>query len=125
MGSALKAWVLLGALLGGLAAGAGVQSGTRILGFTFNGVSNRFITPNGDGHNDNVAFRFTNPRDSGGSIKIYDVRGRPVASIAVNPGDSFEVWDARVNGSVVPGGVYIYVITVEGSTYSGAVVVIR
>ncbi|MBI3566027.1 MAG: gliding motility-associated C-terminal domain-containing protein [Elusimicrobia bacterium] len=125
MGGVLKAWMVFGALLGGFAAGAGVAAGVRPLGFTFNGVSNRVVTPNGDGRNDNVAFRFSNPRDAAGSVKIYDVRGRLVASLGINPGDAVEVWDARSNGAVVPSGLYIFVISVDGATTSGAVAVIR
>ena len=111
--------------MGGMAAGIGVQPSARALGFTFNGVSNRLITPNGDGRNDNVYFSFTNPRDAGGSVKIYDVRGRCVATLTVNPGDAFEIWDARVNGAVAPAGVYVFVVNVEGATYSGTLAVVR
>ncbi len=97
----------------------------RVQGFAFNGVSNRFITPNGDGKNDNVAFRFSNPRDSAGTVKIYNMRGHLLTTIAVNPGDTVEIWDARANGSLVPSGVYVFVIDVENVVASGAVVVVR
>lgn len=125
MGGVMKAWMVFGALLGGIAAGAGVSGGARPLGFTFSGVSNRVITPNGDGRNDNVAFRFSNPRDAAGVVKIYDVRGRLVATLTVNPGDTSEVWDARSNGATVASGLYIFVIAVDGTTTTGAVAVIR
>jgi gliding motility-associated-like protein len=117
----LKHLVFLLSLVSGLASAAG----TRALGFVFNGVSNRFITPNGDGRNDNVAFLFSNPRDSAGSVKIYDLRGHLLTTIPVNPGDTFETWDARANGQTVNSGMYVYVIKVEDVVVSGAVVVIR
>lgn len=119
-------------LLTALSAGAVM----RVRGFSFNGVSNRFITPNGDGRNDNVAFSFSNPSDSAGTVKIYDLRGRLLTTISINPGSiscptnlpgnvGCPSWDARVDGQVVSSGMYIYVISVEGVVASGAVVVIR
>lgn len=121
MGGAWKPFVFLISLLSAWSA-AGVS---RPRGFVFNGVSNRFITPNGDGRNDNVAFRFSNPRDSAGAIKIYDVRGHAVASLPINPGDVSETWDAKAGGRAVDSGVYVYVIEIEGGVASGAVVVVR
>lgn len=99
----------------------------RTTGFSFNGVTNRFITPNGDGRNDNVSFTFSNPFDSSGTVKIYDVRGHLVTTIAINSGTgaTSAVWDARANGQIVSSGVYIFVIAVESRVFSGALVVIR
>lgn len=108
-------------MLTGLSSGAGV----RVQGFSFNGVSNRFITPNSDGKNDNIVFKYDNPRDSSGSIKIYSMRGHLLTTIPVNAGDLSETWDGRANGALVPTGVYVYVIHVESVLVSGAVVVIR
>lgn len=102
-------------------AGVSGAAGLRVKGFSFSGVSNRFVTPNGDGKNDTITFVFNNPRDSSGSIKIYDLRGHLVSTIPVNPGDTQEVW----NGAGAATGVYIYVIRVEDVLYSGTVVVIR
>lgn len=121
MGAELRPFLILASLLAGLSAGAGF----RVQDFSFVGVSNRFITPNGDRRNDNVAFNFSNPRDSSGSIKIYDVRGHLLTTLTVNPGDTLETWDARANGAVVSSGVYIYVLHVESVVVSGAVVVVR
>ena len=109
----------------GAAAAAVAPTTTLPLGYKFNGISNKVITPNGDGRNDNVAFRFDNPGDVAGSVKIYDARGHLVATLSIDPGDVKKVWDARTGGATVPTGVYIYVITVAGSTSSGAVAVIR
>jgi gliding motility-associated-like protein len=121
MGGAVKPLLLLLTALAGLVSGAGV----RARGFVFNGVSNRFLTPNGDGRNDNVLFRFSNPRDSAGTVKIYDLRGHSLTTIPVNPGDTSESWDGRVDGRTVDSGVYVYVVQVEGVSVAGTVVVIR
>lgn len=121
MGGALKPFVLVASLIAGFSAGGDF----RVRGFAFAGVSNRFITPNGDGRNDDVAFQFSNPRDSSGTIKIYDVRGHVLATLAVNPGDASEVWDGRAGGRLVDAGLYVYVVHVEDVVVSGAVVVIR
>jgi hypothetical protein len=91
------------------------------LGFTFTGVVNRFITPNGDGKNDAAVFQYANAQDSAGVIRIYELRGRQVASIAIEPGTTFASWDPRGFAS----GVYIYVVTIEQASRSGVLVVVR
>lgn len=110
-------------LLGCLASAA--VPGFAPRAFDFTGPTNRFITPNGDSFNDGVSFRFTNPRDSSGSIRVYDLRGRQVVSLPIAVGDTSRTWDARANGQTVAAGVYIYVLSIESRTYSGAVVVVR
>lgn len=133
MAAPLRSFLLIILLATGLSASAGY----RPLDFSFNGVSNRFITPNGDGRNDNVAFSFSNPSDSAGTIKIYDLRGHLLTTLSINGGGSLScpnaapgnpgcpVWDGKVNGAAVASGVYIYVILVENVHASGALVVIR
>lgn len=111
-------------LLFGVCAAAAVP-GMAPLGFDFSGTTNRVITPNGDGFNDGVTFRFANPRDSSGSIRIYDLRGRELLSLPIAVGDSSKTWDARVNGQVVDSGVYLYVLSIENRTYSGTLLVVR
>ncbi|MCM2303182.1 MAG: gliding motility-associated C-terminal domain-containing protein [Elusimicrobia bacterium] len=99
--------------------------GPAPLGFAFAGATNRVITPNGDTLNDSVTFRFTNPRESSGFIRIYDLRGRELRNLSISIGDTSKAWDARANGQIVAAGVYIYVLSIESRTYSGAVVVVR
>lgn len=108
----------------GIVASAAVP-GFVPLGFDFTGPTNRIITPNGDTFNDGVSFRFTNPRDSSGRIRIYDLRGREMLSLVIEVGDTFKTWDARANGQTVNAGIYIYVLSIEQRTYSGAVLVVR
>jgi hypothetical protein len=110
----------------------------RTGGFSFNmaGVSNRYVTPNGDGKNDNVVFTFDNPLDSAVTAKIFDLRGRVVASslppgpmnCSASTGSSTcgsLIWDGTSGGRSVPGGVYIYQIQAEGQSYSGTLVIIK
>ena len=100
----------------------------RTGGFAFNmaGVSNRFVTPNGDHKNDNVVFTFDNPRDSAVTAKILDLRGRTVASnLPMGPQGNSLVWDGTSGGRPVAGGVYIYQISGEGKTFTGTLVVIK
>lgn len=105
-----------------------IRTVARGQGFSFDvsGVSNRALTPNGDGLNDTVVFTFDNPRDSAFSGRIFDLRGRYVSGMSPGPvaGASL-LWDAKSNGRVVPRGVYIYEIRAEGRTFRGTVVVIR
>ena len=100
----------------------------RTGGFAFNmaGVSNRLLSPNGDGKNDNVVFTFDNPQDSAVTCKIFDLRGRVVASnLPMGPQSNTLVWNGMSGGRSVPGGVYIYQIQAEGQTYTGTLVVIK
>jgi gliding motility-associated-like protein len=105
-----------------------LRSTERTGAFSFNmaGVSNRFLTPNGDHLNDNVVFTYDNPQDSAVTIKIFDMRGRIVASgLPAGPTATSFVWDGTSGGHPVPGGVYIYQIQSEGQTFSGTLVVIK
>ena len=111
-------------LLFGVCASAAV-TGLSPQAFDFTGTTNRVITPNGDTFNDSVSFRFTNPRESTGYIRIYDLRGRELRALPIAVGDTAGSWDARVNGRTVDAGVYIYVLSIENRTYSGALLVVR
>jgi gliding motility-associated-like protein len=94
--------------------------------FDIASISNKAITPNGDGLNDTVVFVFDNPRDSSFSGKIYDIRGSQVADMSVGPvANGSLLWDGKANGLAVPSGVYIYQIKAEGKKFNGTVMVIR
>ena len=102
-----------------LARTAGVSFGVKE-------ISNKAITPNGDGKNDYVVFTFDNPRDSEISGKIYDLSGAFVADM--RPGTQVAdtlTWDGKSGSAVVPRGVYVYQIKAEGKTFNGTIVVIR
>ncbi len=77
----------------------------------------RIITPNGDGLNDLAHFGMDVDR-----VKIFDVRGRRVKTIA---GPS-PVWDGTDDsGSIVESGVYIYQYTSNGDRVSGVIMVAK
>ena len=112
----------------GLLGGYQIRSLARGAAFEFDmgGVSNKAITPNGDGLNDTVVFTFDNPKDSGITGKIFDIRGRFVADMRPGPiAGATLLWDGKAGGAAVPRGVYIYQIQAEGKTFNGSVVVIR
>ncbi len=93
-------------------------------GFAFTGLLNRFVTPNGDGKNDAAVFQYLNPTDSAGTIRIFELRGRQVAAVSIDPGcvaNCFAAWDPRGYAN----GIYIYVITVDQTSKSGVLVVVR
>ena len=94
-------------------------------GADFSGLSNRLITPNGDGKNDTMVFVFDNPMGSGIKGTIYDLKGARVADMVPGPVSNSMLWDAKAGGRVVPGGVYIYQLEAEGKVYNGTVVVIK
>lgn len=94
--------------------------------FDLRQVSNKAITPNGDGLNDFVLFRLNNPQDSAVTGEIFDVRGVKIADM--KPGAQVAqslMWDGKADGRAVGRGVYIYQIKAEGKTFNGTVVVIR
>jgi hypothetical protein len=89
------------------------------------GLSNRLITPNGDGKNDTMVFVFDNPSGASARGTIYDLKGARVASMVPGPVENSLVWDPRAEGRDVPGGVYVYQIESGGEVYNGTAVVIR
>ncbi|PCI36618.1 MAG: hypothetical protein COB53_08925, partial [Elusimicrobia bacterium] len=104
-----------------------IRSVERVGGFNFDkgGVSNRFITPNNDTLNDTAIFTFDNPRDSAVTGKILDLKGAHVSNMTPGPILNSLEWDAKSNGQVVPGGVYIYQIGAEDILFNGTVIVIK
>jgi hypothetical protein len=101
-----------------------IRSVERVTSFSFNlaGLSNKFVTPNGDGKNDTVVFTFDNPHDAKVTGRIVDLRGRVVASdLRPGPTSSTLQWD----GSGVAGGVYIYQLEAEGHAFTGTIVVLK
>jgi hypothetical protein len=93
-------------------------------GFAFTGLLNRFVTPNGDGKNDAAVFQYSNQTDSAGTIRIYELRGRQVGSVSIESGcvaNCSAAWDPRGQ----PNGVYIYVFSIDQTSKSGVLVVVR
>lgn len=86
------------------------------------GLSNRFITPNGDGKNDAVVFTYSNPRASAVTGRVLDLRGRKVADLAPGPVADSLTW---APGGATASGVYIYVLEAEGTASAGTLVVLR
>ncbi len=109
-----------------MAAAAAPLGAPRVQGFALTSVDNRVLTPNGDGKNDVVVFRFSNPEFSNVTGQIFDVRGRHVATMQPGPvADTTLQWDGRAGTRLAPTGVYIYVLSGEGQILRGTVVVIR
>ena len=89
----------------------------------------RIITPNGDGYNDVVIFQFGEGGLGGKVItgEIFDLSGARVADIKPGPDPATTLmWDGKTNsGQVVPGGIYIYQLNVNGQHVTGSVVVAK
>ncbi len=106
---------------------AAAQSGS----VSVTGISNRFIAPNGK--NLNAVVRVSNPQCSDVTGKIYDIQGRFVADMTLDPlylcssvSPQHLTWDGKgAKGQIVRTGAYVFVISAEGFSYRGVLVVIR
>lgn len=88
------------------------------------------FTPNGDGFNDRVYLVLENTDNAVLDGHIYDLRGRRVATLGVPSAnanvDTTFAWDGRsMDGSVVPGGLYVYRVDGGGQTFTGILSVAR
>ncbi|MFA6028723.1 MAG: hypothetical protein WC969_02585 [Elusimicrobiota bacterium] len=93
--------------------------------FDLSNITSRIFTPNGDGKNDVVIFSFDNPKNASVEGKIYDLRGAFVAMMAPGPLENSLMWDGKMDGRTVTGGVYIYQVKGDGKTFNGTLVVAR
>jgi hypothetical protein len=97
--------------------------------FDISGLTNKAITPNNpNGLNTMATFLYQNPNGSAVNGKIFDIRGMFISDMvetANSTQSGYLQWDAKANGRVVPGGIYIYQIQAEGKTWTGTLVVIR
>jgi len=94
--------------------------------FDLSNVSNRVITPNGDGLNDVVIFTYDpGPRNAHVRGKIYDITGSFVADMTTGAVPNTVAWDGKMNGRAANSGVYVYKLEGDGKTYTGTVVVAR
>jgi DNA-binding beta-propeller fold protein YncE len=87
----------------------------------------RVFTPNGDGRNDVTVIRLNNPNGDPTHGTIYDSDGARVADMATGPAPGLSLmWDGRdANGASIPGGVYIYQVTVGSRRSTGTIVVVK
>lgn len=95
---------------------------------TLTEVKARIFSPNGDGINDKARFEFDNPELLPVTGSVYDISGGRVADLTPSTTDPTGVllWDGKdSDGTVVPGGIYVYQITFEGKHATGTVVVCR
>ena len=78
------------------------------------------FTPNGDGINDKFEILSNNICNKY-NIKIFNRWGQLLIDIT----DFTYPWDGKLNGSVIPEGVYIYVIQGEKNVKTGTLTVLR
>jgi len=87
----------------------------------------RIITPNDDGRNEEITFRYENINESSIVCWIYDIKGAVVRQLdIVESGENKFTWNGKdEDGDVVPSGIYIYQIEVEGQSINGTIVVAK
>lgn len=90
-------------------------------------VSPDVVTPNGDGHNDAVVFRFQNQIMPNPTVRIFDLTGHLVHETSSLDGDRSLVWDGRdQDGNVMAPGTYLWVVYDDGREFrTGTCGVIR
>ena len=86
----------------------------------------RLFTPNDDTINDEVTFSYEND-ESSVVCWIYDIKGAVVRQLdIVETGENKFTWNGKdEDGNVVPSGIYIYQIEVEGKTINGTIVLAK
>ncbi|MFC1521048.1 FlgD immunoglobulin-like domain containing protein, partial [Elusimicrobiota bacterium] len=90
------------------------------------GQSHKIFTPNGDGWNDHVIFRYENPEGLSVDGKIYDLTGAYVAKLKQGTASDSIMWDGKDDsGNTVRSGIYIFQIKAGGKLFNGTVVVAR
>ena len=101
-----------------------ILSSSAMAGVDFN-VANvtNFLTPNGDGLNDEVIAVFDNPKDSAFSGQIFNTKGEVVSSMTSGPIPNSLKWDGKSNGQVVPSDLYYMQIASEGKVWTEFVLV--
>jgi len=87
----------------------------------------RVFTPNGDGNNEQVTFEYENIDENSIVCWIYDIKGSVVRQLdIVGGGEDKFTWDGKdEDGNIVPSGIYIYQIEVEGKTINGTIVLAK
>lgn len=96
--------------------------------FTFDastGLSNRVLTPNGDGLNDGVVFSYSNPADAAVAGEVFDLKGAKVADLTPGPAANTLAWDGKAGGIPVPSGVYLFLIRGEDKAFNGTLLVFQ
>ncbi|MBN2541237.1 gliding motility-associated C-terminal domain-containing protein [bacterium] len=86
------------------------------------------FTPNGDGYNDFVTFRFKEILINDVHISIFDLKGRKVRELDIDDQQLGDwVWDGTdERGNCLRSGTYIYSISVDGQIrYNGSIILAR
>ena len=84
------------------------------------------FTPNDDGFNDYVKFKFPEMYIKQPVIQIFNLRGRKVNQLENFSGHEYRWYGKDNNGKHLEPGVYIYIIDIEGEKISnGTITLIR
>jgi len=88
-------------------------------------ISQRILTPNGDGINDQVAFHVTSPEEGSINTSVLNSRGRRIAGLIPGTQGHFE-WDGKDSqGRIVESGVYLIQISQGSGLWNGVVAVAK
>ena len=84
------------------------------------------FTPNDDGYNDYVAFKYPGMDTRKPVVRIFNLRGRKVNELNQFSGNEYH-WDGKdENGKILEPGVYLYILEVENKKItSGTITLIR
>ncbi len=86
----------------------------------------RIFTPNDDNSNEVVTFRYKNDKESSIVCWIYDIKGSVVRQLDIESWKYEFTWDGKDGDeNILPSGIYIYQIEVEGQTINGTIVLAK
>ncbi|MBV9080682.1 MAG: gliding motility-associated C-terminal domain-containing protein [Elusimicrobia bacterium] len=102
-------------------------AGPQTFGAITMSVMPRIITPNGDGRNDVLFFKFDS--DVSGvpiDARIMDLSGAQIVSPSLNSNGDALTWDGKDDsGRIVPSGIYLYALKIGTKIATGTIVVAR
>ena len=84
------------------------------------------FTPNNDGYNDYVTFKYPQMYEKQPVVRIYNLRGRKVKELGNFAGNNYK-WDGKDDGGQeLEPGVYMYILEVDNrNVSSGTITLVR
>lgn len=106
----------------------GYPSSQSLGALTLTEVSPRIVTPNDDGFNDVIYFKFGSTVISGLPIEagILDITGAKVSTMTLSTAETALIWNGKTDsGQIAAAGAYIYYIRIGKNQVNGTIIVAK